>query len=424
MDAERPSSSPRGDRHGDRDRAPSGAFLLPAIRLLFLVLLVVVTMLVVSSTRTVNEFGFTTVVGIIVAATGLGVAVLLLDALTPRKRLTSLVGAYLGLCLGLVAAIAIGTLIDTISQAWELTGEGYNVYIPLTKVVIGIILCYLSVSIVLTTKDDFRLVIPYVEFSKQTRGVRPVLLDTSVLIDGRIESLAASRFLDAPLIVPEFVLAELQALADSADRIKRAKGRRGLETVERLQSAPLVDLEVQQIVGDGRGVDSQLIDLAQHEGHRILTLDSGLAKVATIRGIQVLNLHELVGALQTSASLGESLRIEITRKGEQRQQGVGYTPEGMMVVVEEAAAHVGETVEVEVMNTVRTGAGTMHFARMRPEQPGLHRGIRSQPRHAATSGGDDGPASSAHEGVASANEPSGPSRANPRRVESGSGDQL
>ncbi len=375
---------PTNEAHAST-RRPKGAsertFLLSAIRLIFIVLLVVVTMLVVSSTRTVNEFGFSTVLGIIVSASALGLAVIALDALTPRKRLTSLVGAYLGLCLGLVAAIAIGTLIDTISNAWELKDDNYSIYIPLTKVVLGIILCYLSVSIVLTTKDDFRLVIPYVEFSRQTRGVRPILLDTSTLIDGRVESLASSHFLDAPLFVPEFVLSELQALSDSGDRLKRAKGRRGLETVERLQAAPLVDMEVEHTASDGRGVDSQLIDLAQRDGSRILTLDSGLAKVATIRGIQVLNLHELAGVLHVAAGIGEGIRVEIVRRGDQRQQGVGFTAEGMMVVVEDAAEQLGATVEVEVTNTVKTAAGTMHFARIKPLAPGLQRGLQSQARH-------------------------------------------
>ncbi|MDA0802730.1 MAG: hypothetical protein O2819_03130 [Planctomycetota bacterium] len=372
-----PRTQPKGKSSGENRN-----FLLFAIRLVFIVLLVVVSMLVVSSTRTVNEFGFTTVAGIIIAAMGLGLAVVMLDALTPRKRLTSLVGAYLGLCLGLVAAIAIGTLIDTISNSWELTDGGYSVYLPLSKVIIGIILCYLSVSIVLTTKDDFRLVIPYVEFSKQVRGVRPIVLDTSVLVDGRVELLASSHFLDAPLIVPEFVLAELQALGDSADRLKRAKGRRGLETVSRLQAAPLVDVEVDPSPSDGRGVDSQLIDLAQREGHRILTLDAGLAKVGTIRGIQILSLHELSSALQLGAGIGEGLQVEIVRRGDQRLQGVAFTPDGMMVVIEDGATRVGETVEVEITNTVKTAAGTMHFARIKPLPTGLAHGVQSQVKHA------------------------------------------
>ncbi|MDA1007466.1 MAG: TRAM domain-containing protein [Planctomycetota bacterium] len=402
-DSPTPTTSPtatpsKQNRKGAPDER---SFLLVAVRLFFLVLLIVVTMLIVSSTKTVNEFGFSTVLGLIVASAALGLAVVVLDAMTPNKRLTSVVGVYLGLCLGLVAAIAVGTLIDTIAGAWELHEGVGGLYVALTKVILGIVLCYLSVSAVLTTKDDFRLVIPYVEFSKQVRGVRPLVLDTSVLIDGRIGGLAEIQFLDAPLVVPQFVLSELQTLADSGDRMKRAKGRRGLEVVEQLQREAMANLTIEPVASDGRGVDQQLMDLARQSDYRIVTLDSGLAKVGSIQGVRVLNLHTLASVLGTSTTIGDSLRVEITRRGDQRQQGVGYTSDGMMVVVEEAAERVGETLDVDVANFARTAAGTIYFGRIRDLEPGLARGVSHQDTASDSSPQRDGE--------------SGPSRANPRR---------
>src|SRR5258705_6537213 len=147
---------------------------------------------------------------------------------------------YLGVIAGLVGALAVSTLLDLVVKSWDLTAGNWPAYVSLIKLAIGMTMCYLAVSIVLTTKDDFRLVIPYVEFAKQVRGVRPLLLDTSVLIDGRIDGMGQTGVIDAPLVLPQFVIDELQALADSADKLKRARGRRGLTLVSKLQANPFV----------------------------------------------------------------------------------------------------------------------------------------------------------------------------------------
>ena len=169
---------------------------------------------------------------------------------------------------------------------------------PLTKIILGIIFCYLSVSIVLTTKDDFRLVIPYVEFNKQASGIAPILLDSSTLIDGRIEALAEGHILDAPLVVPKFVLEELQKLCDSNDRQKRARGRRGLDLVAHMQVNTKIDLRIEDIGLDGRGVDRMLVELAMKEHMRIATGDTGLQRVANISGIVTININQIAAALQ------------------------------------------------------------------------------------------------------------------------------
>ncbi len=339
-------------------------FLLLAVRLIFVAMLVAVTTITVASSRNVEEFGPPTVVGLVIAAVGVGIVVLLLDLLTPNKRLTSVAGVYLGLCLGLVAAVAFGALIDTVARAWDISAGPAQLYLSLTKIIIGIVLCYLSVSIVLTTKDDFRLVIPYVEFNKQPSGLAPILLDSSTLIDGRIEALAEGHILDAPLIVPKFVLDELQKLCDSDDRNKRSRGRRGLDLVAHMQENTKIDLRIEDIDLDGRGVDRMLIELAAKEHMRIATGDTGLQRVANIIGIVTINLHDIAAALRPPLFLGESVSVEIARLGEQAGQGVGHLADGTMVVVDGGSEKIGSHVSATVSNILQTAGGRIIFAKI------------------------------------------------------------
>jgi uncharacterized protein YacL len=216
---------------------------------------------------------------------------------------------------------------------------------------------------VLTTKDDFRLVIPYVEFAKQVRGVRPLLVDTSVLIDGRVDMLGQTGFLDAPLIVPQFVLEELQALADSGDKLKRARGRRGLAMVSKLQANAFIDVSIDNADIPRKSVDHMLLQLAQDQNLRILTTDYNLNKVAQIHGVTVLNLNELSNALKSQAIPGETLTVEVVKHGEGATQGVGYLPDGTMVVIEGGRDHISQQVMAVVTSVLQTSAGRMVFGR-------------------------------------------------------------
>ena len=350
----------------------SEKLLLLVARLLFLVLLVTVTVLTIASAKgeLPEEFDLTTVAGLFLASMAVGVIVLVVDAMTPNKRLTSVVGVYLGICVGLIGALAIGALIDVVAEAWDIkttqpgTPSRMEIYLGLGKVVIAIVLCYLAVSVVLTTKDDFRLVIPYVEFAKQVRGVRPLLVDSSVLIDGRIEALARTGFLVAPLVVPQFVVDELQTLADSSDKLKRGRGRRGLTMVSNLQEIPAVDLSIDTTEVEGRSVDHMLLQMAGDQKMRVLTTDYNLNKVAQIKGVGVLNLNELANAIKPQVIPGEPLTIEIVKRGESAQQGVGYLADGTMVVVEDAADRIGAEVSLIVTNSLQTSAGRMIFGRL------------------------------------------------------------
>lgn len=380
-------------RNSSQNRGSS--FLLLAVRLIFVALLVVVMTVTVASSRNVQDFGPSTVVGLIVAAVGVGIVVLLLDLLTPNKRLASVAGVYFGICLGLVAAVAFGALIDTVARAWDILDGPAQLYLSLTKIILGIVFCYLSVSIVLTTKDDFRLVIPYVEFNKQPSGVAPILLDSSTLIDGRIEALAEGHVLDAPLVVPKFVLEELQKLCDSNDRHKRARGRRGLDLVSHMQVNTKIDLRIEDIGLDGRGVDRMLVELAMKEHMRIATGDTGLQRVANISGIVTINVHEIAAALQPPMFLGESIGVDITRVGEQEGQGIGHLPDGTMVVIDGGAEKMGSHASGTVSNILQTAGGRIIFAKIDVPLAGSTESMAakavSQPREPQSGGSPQSP---------------------------------
>lgn len=346
----------------------SHRLILLATRLVFMVLLVTVTLLpfVGRITETNNEvMRISNFLPTLIVMVGWGVLVLIIDAYTPKKSLATLFGVYLGVLFGLIGALGIGFVVDLVAESWDLVGEETtSAYVSLIKAGIAVTLCYLAVTIVLTTKDDFRLVIPYVEFAKQVRGVRPLLLDTSVLVDGRIEQLGATGFLDAPLVIPQFVIDELQQLADSSDKLKRARGRRGLNVVSKLQENPAVDISIDPAEATGHSVDHMLLHLAANQNLRILTTDYNLIKVAKIQGVDILNINDLANTLKPQVIPGEHLTVDITRRGESASQGVGYMPDGTMVVVEDAAEFIGRSVELVVTNSLQTTAGRMIFGRM------------------------------------------------------------
>jgi uncharacterized protein YacL len=337
--------------------------VLLAVRMLFLVMLVTVSLLPFVGTITEGQtearfWLYAIPFGVMFV---FGVAVVVIDAATPNKRLATVFGMYAGIIAGLVAALAVGTLLDLVARSWDLNSPSNQAYVGSIKLAIGITMCYLAVSIVMTTKDDFRLVIPYVEFAKQVRGVRPLLLDTSALIDGRIDGVGMSGFVDAPLVVPQFVIDELQTLADSSDKLKRARGRRGLTMVGKLQANPSVIISIDTAEMPRRSVDQMLVQMAAEQNLRILTTDYNLNKVAQIRGVSVINLNDIANALKSQAIPGETLVVEVVKRGEAAGQGVGYMPDGTMVVIEDAADRIGQNVTLTVTNSLTTTAGRMIF---------------------------------------------------------------
>ncbi len=373
----RPPAAIRHNRTA-ADDARSHALLMMVLRSMFVVALISVFVLTVSGARPEGpNFGLSTIVGLAIASAALGGIIILIDALTPNKRLAWLVGIFVGTMIGLVGAAALGFVLDLMVSVWGTDSNGQpfisdetRAYLNLAKITIGLVLIYLSISVVLTTRDDYRLVIPYVEFAKQTRGARPLLLDTSALVDGRIDEIAKTGIFDAPVIVAQFVVDELHALADSQDRQKRQRGRRGLDVLQRMQANPYVDLEVEDLRTDGRSVDRALVEIARLERYRIVTTDSGLDKVAQINSVAVLNLNGLALAARSGQAPGDAVRVHVLKRGENAGQGVGYLEDGTMVVIDDGAALVGQHVSVVITNAVHTAAGRLMFARPETEHAG------------------------------------------------------
>ncbi len=291
-----------------------------------------------------------------------GVIVLLLDVFTPGKRIQTISAVYFGLIVGLVLSYLFQIALEpTLSQSID--SEMAQAIAGLLTVII----CYVCISTLLQTKNDFRFVIPYIEFSREVKGLRPLILDTSVIIDGRIADVAETRILDAPLLVPRFVLQELQSIADSADKLRRNRGRRGLDILNRLQKMTGIEIQVHDAdlgeLRDIREVDQRLVVLAKHVGGKVVTNDYNLNKIARLQDVEVINLNDLANSLKPVFLPGEHLNVKLIRRGEESGQGVGYLDDGTMVVTEQGANHLGETVRVTVTSVLQTSAGRMIFGR-------------------------------------------------------------
>jgi len=298
-------------------------------------------------------------VGVLLAA-----VVVAVDVFTPRKKISTLAAVFFGLLVAMLATLAIGRLIDLLATLYSIEGPQANALLSTTKVFIGIALAYLSIVTVLQTQDDFRLVIPYVEFAKQMRGVKPLVLDSSALIDARIVEIGETEAVQAPVIIPQFVVAELQVLADSHDKMKRARGRRGLEVIGRLQRSAALDVSIDETPVPGKAVDQMLVELGKMMPAVIVTTDLGLARVARIQGVHALNLNDLANAMKPSFVPGEELRLKLIKPGEQQGQAVGYLEDGTMVVAENGVDRIGEQADLVVTSSLQTSAGRMIFARI------------------------------------------------------------
>jgi uncharacterized protein YacL len=299
---------------------------------------------------------------------GIGALVVAGDLLVKNKQITTVSAVYFGLLLGFL----LGNLFSTGLKPF-VEDQGQQGPIPREmeeplRLFIILICCYISVSTLLQTKDEFRFIIPYVEFSKQVKGGRPLVLDTSVIIDGRIADICDTGVIDTKLIVPRFVLQELQSIADSSDKIKRNRGRRGLDMLKRMQTNPRVQMQMHEAnlpeLREIHKVDERLVVLAKILGARVVTNDFNLNKIAQLQGVEVINLNELANALKLVALPGEALVVRIVKQGDQIGQGVGYLDDGTMVVVEQGRSYIGQEVSITVTSVLQTPAGRMIFGRI------------------------------------------------------------
>ncbi len=302
---------------------------------------------------------------ILYSSAGMAAFVLLLDILTPKKKFSALAGVFFGLLVGMLISWALAPVVDMIKETYSIPINPAAV--AAIKWTLAICVCYLTISIVMRTKDDVRFVIPYVEFAKQTKGARPLVLDTSAIIDGRIVDLCQSKLFDAPLVVPRFVLNELQLIADSADKLKRNRGRRGLDILNKMQTDPVIDVEIDDSVlaevEEVRGVDQKLMIFAKAFNGRLATTDYNLSKVARVREVDVVNINDLANSLKVVALPGETMEVKIIKPGEEAEQGIGYLDDGTMVVVEGARNKIGRELMISITSSLQTSAGKMIFGK-------------------------------------------------------------
>jgi len=339
--------------------------LLWVFRAIFAIVLLSVLVANLSSDDIAGAEDKTNFWAVLWSALGMAVFVLFLDILTPKKKLSALAGVYFGLLVGMLLSMALAPVVDMITESY-----GLNLIpeaIKAIKWMMSICICYLTISIVMRTKDDVRFVVPYVEFAKQSKGARPLILDTSAIIDGRVADLCESKLFDAPVLVPRFVLNELQLIADSADKLKRTRGRRGLDILHEMQSSTVIDIQIDDTiipeVEEVKGVDQKLMMFAKSRDGRVATTDYNLTKVAQVREVDVININDLASSLKTVALPGETMDVRIIKPGEEAEQGIGYLSDGTMVVVEGARDKIGRDLAISITSSLQTSAGKMIFGK-------------------------------------------------------------
>ncbi len=298
---------------------------------------------------------FSALIGMVIGF-GFGWLMIALDEMLKGFSLRAFSATTFGLLLGTVVAL----LIDR-SGLFEKVDETTRWLVRL-----GLFLSFGYIGIVLamrSNKEDFSLIIPYVRFAPQNKPDNLLLLDTSVIIDGRIADLIEANFIEGLIVLPRFVLRELQQIADSSDPIKRARGRRGLEMLNRIQKNPRNEVKLHDgDFPDEKEVDGKLIRLARNLGAKLYTNDYNLGKIAELQSVNYVNLHDVAKSMRVILLPGEMLSLRIVREGKDKGQGVGYLPDGTMVVVNNAQSAVGHQAEVQVQSLLQTGAGIIVFA--------------------------------------------------------------
>ena len=298
---------------------------------------------------------FQAIIGFII---GLIVALLVIRLEKDIRKLSLRViaGGVIGMVVGLVIALMLGFGLNMVVKITKNQHIVPWIYLLLTG-----ILGYLGLVLGSKKAEDFSF-----HATENQEPVNQRLLDTSVIIDGRIADICETGFLDGALIVPRFVLNELQFIADSSDSMKRSRGRRGLDVLNRMQKSSSITIEiVEQDFPKIKGVDSKLVALAQKLSAKLLTNDYNLNKVAELQGVRVLNVNELANAMKPVVLPGEPMVVKIIREGKEPGQGVGYLDDGTMIIVDSAQRMINSTVEVVVTSVLQTTAGRMIFTELK-----------------------------------------------------------
>lgn len=327
--------------------------VINTVRAIFLILCVVLGMSVASTSTTEVKHFTAAVLGLVFGGLIIG-----LDIILRNLTIRSFSAGTFGLMIGIFCAWLITSI------PWA---QGDDPKTSWIKLAIYLTLGYLGTALSLrSNRQEFSLIIPYVRFRNEGIIQQPLLVDTNIIIDGRLPGICATGFLGGTLIVPRFVLDELHVLADSLDTIKRDRGRRGLECLEELKRAPGLEVSVHDdYQPNEKLVDTKLIQLAKTLDARLLTNDSNLGRVAQIQGLQVLNLNQLAQSMRVIVNAGDELELVLVKEGKDDHQAVGYLPDGTMIVVNHARPRLGQTAIVTVSSALQTSAGRLIFAELK-----------------------------------------------------------
>jgi len=288
-----------------------------------------------------------------------GLTIVLADRLLKGLSLRAFSSATFGLLLGLFFASLL-----TASDVLHFQPPGVQ---WIARLVVYSTFGYLGMMLAMrSNRDEFSLIIPYVRFTRETTQHEPLVIDTNIIIDGRIADLCASGFVSRSLIVPRFILGELQLLADCRDPLKRERGKRGLEILNQLQRSAEIELTIHETSGDtDLPIDARLVRVAKVLQARLLTNDNALCQVARLQQVPALNLADLARALRLAVSAGDELELQLVKEGRENHQAVGYLPDGTMIVVNHARPHLGTTSTVVVSSALQTGGGRIVFAELK-----------------------------------------------------------
>lgn len=277
-----------------------------------------------------------------------------------RLAPAELAGGAVGLIGGLVIAFLIKSILF---EFITIAGRAGSYVAILLYLIVAIFAAYLGARVGAKSR-----IVPVARGAATAEAALPKIIDTSVIVDGRIVEIVESGFIDGSLVVPRFVLHELQTIADSVDSLKRARGRRGLDVLSRLQELTLLEISDRDYDDIGPGqVDAKLVRLAQETGGKLLTNDYNLNRVAHVEGVSVLNINELANAVKPVVIPGEELHVQVLREGKEAHQGVGYLEDGTMIVVEHGRRLIGGSTDVVVTSVLQTVAGRMIFAKPKRE---------------------------------------------------------
>lgn len=296
---------------------------------------------------------------------GAGLLVILIDLFFKKVTVRNILSLLLGIALGLL----IHKLLMGLLSYADFGDDFKNQF----AIISAVVFAYLGGITILRGQDEFSLVLPFIQLESKDSGEEIILLDTSVIIDGRIADICETAFLGGKLYVPRFVLKELQLIADSSDPLKRNRGRRGLEILNRMKQNPMVQIRIHETdFPEVPTVDAKLVKLGQMLSGKVFTNDYNLNKVAELQGVRVLNINELANALKPIVMPGEGMQVKVLKEGKESDQGVAYLDDGTMVVVDGGRKRIGQTIHVTITSVLQTQAGRMIFAKPADEAAHNH----------------------------------------------------